>query len=138
MQWVPIYFELECNEIFTCDQTQKLIDFAYEKQTRRSFSSIEPSIIFHSLANIDDSEEITLERFKTPVLSSEINTITDWRQTSNIRDSSQTSVSQIHQNDPNNETKPHFKKYHTFVLKQSLRFYMFPNTQFFQRITSTT
>ena len=58
----PSTINLKCNEIFTRGLPKKLKDFANKRQVKHISSSLEPSIPFHSLVNMVDSEDITLEK----------------------------------------------------------------------------
>ena len=48
-----------------------------KRQVKHLSSLLEPSIPFHSLVNMVDSEEITLGKMKTQQLSIKINTLSD-------------------------------------------------------------
>ena len=69
----PSTINLKCNEMFTRGLPKKLKDFANKRQVKQISSSLEPSIPFHSLVNMVDSEDITLEKIKTQELSLEFN-----------------------------------------------------------------
>ena len=104
----PSTINLKCNEIFTRGLPKKLKDFANKRQVKHVSSSLEPSIPFHSLVNMVDSEDITLEKIKTQELSLEINNLsTTFQQNTNIQDppSEPPHVQVI---DPNNKSKPQF------------------------------
>ena len=61
-----------------------------------------------------DSEDITLEKKKTQELSLEINNLSNtFQQIANIQDSYSDSP-QVQVMDPNNKSKPQFKKYCSF------------------------
>ena len=62
---------------FTRGHPKKLQTFANKRQVGHISSSLESSIPIHSLVNMVDSENITLEKFKTQELSPEINTLPD-------------------------------------------------------------
>ena len=115
----PSTINLKCNEIFTRGLPKKLKDFANKRQVKHISSSLEPSIPFHSLVNMVDSEDITLEKIKTQELSLEINNLsTTFQQNTNIQDppSEPPHVQVI---DPNNKSKPQFKKYCSFCHKNN-------------------
>ena len=57
----PSTNNLKCNEMFTRGLPKKLKDFANKRQVKHISSSLEPSILFHSLVNMVDSEDITLK-----------------------------------------------------------------------------
>ena len=70
----PSTINLKCNEIFTRGLPKKLKDSANKRQVRHISNSFEPSIPFHSLVNMVDSEDITLQsissflnKYKKPV-----------------------------------------------------------------------
>ena len=108
---------LKCNEIFTRDLPKKLKDFANKRQVKHISSSLEPSIPFHSLANMANSEDITLEKIKTQELSFEINTLSNtFQQNTTIQDSPSESP-QVQIMDPNNKSKPQVKKFCSFCHK---------------------
>ena len=56
----PSTINLKCNEIFTGGLPKKVKDFANKCLFKHISSSLEPSIPFHSLFNMVDSEHITL------------------------------------------------------------------------------
>ena len=77
----------------------------------------EPSIPYWSLVALVDTEDITNERIKTQELSLEINSLSDYlKEKGNIsfsNNDTQNQINQFSQNDPNNKSKPQFKKYCT-------------------------
>ena len=94
-------------------------DFANKRQVKHISSSLEPSIPFHSLVNTVDSEDITLEKIKTQELSLEINTLSNtFQQSTTIQDPPSESP-QVQVMDPNNKSKPQFKKYCSFCHKNN-------------------
>ena len=60
----PSTKNLECNEVFTRGLPKNLKNFANKRQVKHISSSLEPSIPFHTLVNMVDSEDITLEKIK--------------------------------------------------------------------------
>ena len=115
----PSTINLKCNEIFTRGLPKKLKDFANKRQVKHISSSLEPSIPFHSLVNMVDSESITLEKIKTQELSLEINNLSNtFQQNTTILDSPP-EPPQVQVMDPNNESKPQFKKYCSFCHKNN-------------------
>ena len=64
-----------------------------------------------------DSEDITLKKIKTQELSLEINTLSNTFQQSTIIQDSPSESPQVQVMDPNNKSKPHFKKYCSFCHK---------------------
>ena len=115
----PSMINLKCNEIFTRGLPRKLKDFANKRQVKHISSSLEPSIPFHALVNMVDSEDITLEKFKTQELSLEINNLSNsFQQNTNIQLSS-SEPPQVQVIDPNKKSKPQFKKYCSFCHKNN-------------------
>ena len=107
-------------KIFIRGLPQKLKDFANKRQVKHNSSSLEPSMPFHTLVNMVDSEDITLEKIKTQELSIEINSLSDnLKNTVTLNDTTSPPVNQLGQNDPKNKTKPQFKKYCTFYQKNN-------------------
>ena len=107
----PSTINLKCNENFTRGLPKKLKDFANKRQVKHISSSLEPSIPFHSLVNMVDSEDITLKKIKTQELSHEINfQFNTFQQNTTIQDLPSESP-QVQAMDPNNKSKPQFKKY---------------------------
>ena len=78
-------------------------------QVKHISSSLDPSILFHSLFNMVGSEYITLEKIKTQEFSLEINTLSDiFNQNTSISDKP-SEILQIHAIDPNKTSKPELK-----------------------------
>ena len=83
----PSTINFKCNEIFARGLPKKLKDFANKRQVKHISSSLEPSIPFHSLVKMVDSEDITIEKIKTQELSLEINTLSNnFQQNATIQD----------------------------------------------------
>ena len=115
----PSTINMKCNEIFTRGLPKKLKDFANKRQVKHISSSLEPSMPFHSLVNMVDSEDITLEKIKTQELSLEINNLSNtFQQNTNIQDSP-SEPPQVQVIDPNNKSKPQFKKICSFCHKNN-------------------
>ena len=115
----PSTINLKCNESFTRGLRKKLKDFANNRQVKHISSSLEPSIPFLSLVNMVDSEDITLEKIKTQELSLEINNLSNtFQQNTTIQDSPP-EPPQVQVMDPNNKSKPQFKKYCSFCHKNN-------------------
>ena len=115
----PSTINLKSNEIFTRGLPKKLKDFANKRQVKHVSSSLEPSIPFHSLVNMVDSEDITLEKIKTQELSLEINNLSNtFQQNTNIQDSS-SEPPQVQIMETNNKSKPQFKRYCSFCHKNT-------------------
>ena len=60
---------LKRNEIFIRCLPKKLKDFVKKRRVNHDSSSLEFLIPSHSLVNLDDFEDITLEKYKTKDLS---------------------------------------------------------------------
>ena len=115
----PSTINLKCNEFFTRGLPKKVKDFANKRQVKHNSSSLEPSIPFHSLVNMVASEDITLEKIKTQELSLEINTLpNNFQQNTTIQDPP-SEIPQVQAMDPNNKSKPQFKKYCSFGHKNN-------------------
>ena len=71
----PSTINHKCNAIFSRGLPGKLEDFANKRQFKHVSSFLEPSIPFHSLVNMVDSEDITLEKIKTQELFLEMNNL---------------------------------------------------------------
>ena len=61
----PSTINLKCNKSFTRGLPKSLNDFANEHQVTHISSSLELSKPFHTLVNMIDSEDITIEKIKT-------------------------------------------------------------------------
>ena len=96
---------LKCNELSTRGH-QKNNNIANKRQVKRFSSSFEHSVLFHSLGNMVDSEDITIEKVKTQVIFLAINTLSDTSyQNATVTDNVSESP-QIPAVDPNNKSKP--------------------------------
>ena len=92
----PSTINPKCNEIFTRGPPKKLKDFVNNCQVEQISSSLEPSIPFHTLVNMVDSEDITLEKVKTHELSLEINSFSEnLRDTVTLKDRTSPPVDQL-------------------------------------------
>ena len=115
----PSTINLKCNDIFTRGLPKKLKDFANKRQVKHISSSLEPSIPFHSLVKMVDSEDITLEKIKTQELFLEINNLSNTFQQNTTFLDSPPEPPQVQVMDPNNKSKPQFKKYCSFCHKNN-------------------
>ena len=89
---------------------KNLKDFTNKRQVYLISSSLEVSIAFHSLVNMVESEDITLEKIKTKELSLDINTVSDsFNQTTSISDKLSETL-QIEAVVPNYKSKSQFKE----------------------------
>ena len=66
---------LKNNEIFTKGLPKKLKDFAHKRQVKHVSTLLEPSIPFHTLVRLVDSEDIANEKIRTNDLALEINKV---------------------------------------------------------------
>ena len=104
---------------------KKLYDFAGKREVKHISISWEPSILFNSLVNLVDSEDITMEKNKTQELFLPANTFADSLQTDTIFDSSKSSIFKIISIHPEFKSQPN-KNYYTFCRKKySLTFACF-------------
>ena len=94
-----------------------LKNFAKKRHVNHNSSSHERSILFHTLVNMVDSEDITLEKIKTQELSLEIINLSNTFQQNTTIQGTPTETPQIQAVDPNNKSKPQFKK-KRFLLPQ--------------------
>ena len=102
---------LKCNEIITKGLPKNLKDFANKRQVKHTSTVLEPSIPFHTLVKLVDAEDIANDKIRTHDLTLEVNNITKQLQT-NTLDSQQSDQRMFTQpRDPNNKTKPAYKKY---------------------------
>ena len=104
----PATINLNCNEIFRKRLPKKLKDFGNGRQVKHTSTLLEPSIPFHTLIKHIDSEDIANERMRTNDFSLEIITLLDKSDSTNIEDTEH--INYINRN-PNNKSKPAFKKY---------------------------
>ena len=99
----PSTINLKCNETFTRGLPKQLKDFANKRQVKHISSSLEPSIPFHTLVNMVDTEVITLKNIKTQELSLEINSLSENpKDTVTLNNTTPPPVNHLSQNDPNN------------------------------------
>ena len=89
-------------------------DFANERQVKQISTSLEPSIPCHPRVNmVDPEDDITLEKSEIQEISLEINTLPyTFIQNATVTDNSDNSSEppQVQTVDPNNKSKPQFKK----------------------------
>ena len=100
---------LKCNEIFTRGLPKNLKDFA-NKQVKHISTVLEPSIPFHTLVNLVDAEDIANDKIRTHDLSLEGNNITKQLHTQTLDSPQSDQVLFTQLRNPNNKTKPAFKK----------------------------
>ena len=100
---------LKNNEIFTKGLPKKLKDFAHRRQVKHVSTLHEPSIPFHTLVRHVDSEDIANEKIRTNNLALEINRVTIEADTNN-KESEHDHILVTQSGDPNNKSKPAYKK----------------------------
>ena len=105
---------LKCNEIFTKGLPKNLNDFANKRQVKHTSTVLEPSIPFHTLVKLVDAEDIANDKTRTPDLALEIQTLTKQLNTQTLEPTSQEQLMFTQPKDPNNKTKPAYKKYSSY------------------------
>ena len=101
---------LKNNEIFTKGLLEKVKDFAHKRQVKHVSTLLEPSIPFHTLVRHVDSEETANEKIRTNDLALEINKISI--ENDNNDKELEPDLTMVTQpGDPNNKSKPAYKKY---------------------------
>ena len=110
---------LKNNEIFTKGLPKKLKDFAHKRQVKHVSTLLEPSIPFHTLVRHVDSEDIANEKIRTNDLALEINKVS-LEDDPNKREFEQEDHIMVTQSgDPNNKSKPAYKKYCSYCHKNN-------------------
>ena len=102
---------LKCNEIFTKGLPKNFKDFANKRQVKHTSTILEPSIPFHTLVKLVDAEDIANDKIRTHDLTLEVNNITKQLQTQSLHSQQSDQVRFTQPRDPNNKTKPAYKKY---------------------------
>ena len=102
---------LKCNEIFTKRLPKNLKDFANKRHVKHTSTTLEPSIPFHTLVKLVDAEDIANDKIRTHDLTLEVNNITKQLQTQSLHSQQPDQVMFTQPRDPNNKTKPAYKKY---------------------------
>ena len=102
---------LKCNEIFTKELPKNPKDFANKRQVKRTSTVLEPSIPFHILVKLVDAEDIANDKIRTHDLTLKVNNITKQLQTQTLDPQQSEQVLCTQPRDPNNKTKPAYKKY---------------------------
>ena len=103
---------LKNNEIFTKRFPKKLKDFAHKRQVTHVSTILEPSIPFHTLVRHVDSEDIANEKTRTNELALELNKISIDND-NNDKELEHDHIMVTQPGDPNNKSKPAYKKYCT-------------------------
>ena len=97
------------NEIFTKGLPKKLKNLAHRRQVKHVSTLLEPSIPFHTLIRHVDSEDIANEKIGTNDLALEINKVSIEDDTNN-KESEHDHITVTQSGDPNNKSKPAYKK----------------------------
>ena len=105
-------------EVFTKGLPKKLKDFAHKRQVKHVSTLLEPSIPFHTLVRHVDSEDIANEKIRTNDLALEINKISIDND-NNDKELEHDHIMATQPGDPNNRSKPAYKKYCTYCHKNN-------------------
>ena len=95
---------------------KKLKDFAHKRQVKLVSTLLEPSIPFHTLVRHVDSEDIAHEKIRTNDLAPEINKISIENDI-NDKELEPDHIIVSQPGDPNNKSKPAYKKYCSYCQK---------------------
>ena len=93
------------------DFQKTLRTFANKRQVKHTSTILEPSIPFHTLVKLVDAEDIANDKIRTHDLTLEVNNITKQLQTQSLHSQQSDQVMFTQPRDPNNKTKPAYKKY---------------------------
>ena len=107
---------LKHNEIFSKGLPKKLKDFAHRRQVKHVSTLLEPSIPFHTLVRHVDSEDN--EKIRTNDQALEINKVSIEDDTNN-KESAHDHIMVTQSGDPNNKSKPAYKKYCSYCHKNN-------------------
>ena len=107
---------LENKEIFTEGLPKKVKEFAHKRQVKHVSTLLEPSIPFHTLVRHYDSEDIANEKIRTNDLTLEINKVSN-EDDNNNKESEHGQIMVTQSGDPNNKSKPVYKKIVLIVIK---------------------
>ena len=110
---------LKNNETFTKGLPKKLKDFAHKRQVKHVSTLLEPSIPFHTLVRHVDSEDIANEKIRTNDLALEINKVSLEDETNNKVLEQEEHIMVTQSGDPNNKSKPAYKKYCSYCHKNN-------------------
>ena len=108
---------LKNNENFTKGLPKKQKDFAHKRQVKHVSTLLEPSIPFHTLVRHVDSEDIADEKIRANDLALEINKISIEDDTNNKEFEHEDHIMVTQPGDPNNKSKPAYKKYCSYCHK---------------------
>ena len=110
---------LENNEFFRNGLPKMLEDFAHKIQVKHVSTLLEPSIPFHTLFRHVDSEDIDNEKIGTNDLTLEINNKVSIEDDTNNKESEHDHIMVTQSGDPNNKSKPAYKKYCSYCHKNN-------------------
>ena len=105
---------LQCNEIFTGRQPKKLKDFAQKKQVKYRSAVVEPSIPIHTLVKLVDFEDFTKEEIRSPDLPRGNFNVTSKVECQYLSVETYDPIVEVLFTQitvPNDQSKPHFRKY---------------------------
>ena len=102
---------LKCNETFTKGLPKNLKDFANKRQVKHTSTVLEPSIPFHTLVKLVDAEDIANDKIRTHDLTLEVDNLTKQLQSQSLNQQQSDQIMFTQPRDPNNKTKPAYKKY---------------------------
>ena len=105
-------------EIFTEGFPKKFEDFAHKRQVKHVSTLLEPSIPFHTLVRHVDPEDIANEKVRTHDLALEINKISIDND-NNDEELQHDHIMVTQSGDPNNKSKPAYKKYCSYCHKNN-------------------
>ena len=93
-------------------------DFAHRRQVNHVSKLLEPSIPFHTLVRHVDSEDIANEKIRTNDLALEIYKVSI-EDDSNNKESEHDHIMVTQSGDPNNKSKPAYKKFCSYCHKNN-------------------
>ena len=103
---------------FTKGLHKKLKNFAHKRQVKHVSTLREPSIPFHTLVRHVDSEHIANEKIRTNYLALEINKVSI-EDDNNNKEPEHDQIMVTQSGDPNNKSKPAYKKYCSYCRKNN-------------------
>ena len=109
---------LKITEFSKKDYQKKLKDFAHKRQVKHVSTLLEPSIPFHTLVRHVNSEDIANEKIRTNDLALELNEVSIEDNTNN-KESERDHIMVTQSGDPNNKSKPVYKKYCSYCHKNN-------------------
>ena len=111
---------LKNNEVLTKGLPKMLKDFAHRRQVKHVSTLLEPSIPFHTLVRHVDSGDIANEKIRTNDLVLQINEVSIEDDTNN-KESEHDHIMVTQSGDPNNKSKPAYKKCCSYCQKNNHR-----------------